>query len=848
MKLAWAQPLRRCTDNLLISITVCFIIGASTAYTFSAPLAPLPLATLLLPFLLVLALAAYCLPPRLRPLSALPLFFCIGLLHTHSGLQPEADSRSIARVITEKTRATVVGRILTMVEYDGEKTRFELGTEEILLHDMDKKSSLQPVRGKIQLAVQGDLSGSYIPGMKIMAIAMIDHIRDYQTPGAFPYRIQMATKAICCSGWVRSAKEILQVHEPPLSFGQRLRFFPEQVRQRVALFLNQQFTPEIAGLYQALLIGSMVNISPQLVEAFKENGCFHVLSISGLHLSLLGLFAVTILTLLLKRSQWLLLHTHVPTLALVLTAPLLLLYTFIAGMNIPAFRSLVTALLVLFAVVLRRQRSLIHLITAAALIVLAITPLALFTASFQLSFGAVLAINCIYPRLPLVITKPESNPSPDRIRKGLMVLQSMIYVSLAATAGTLPFLLYHFNRFSLIGPVMNLIIEPLLCLWAMPCGLLAIPLIGIAPGLSTLLFKIGSPGIQLTVWLAEAFAGFPYASIWTITPTFLEIILFFVILFLFLREQQTIRQLSLALTLSLILLASFTLGLWLPNKKGELIVSFLDVGQGSSTLLQLPNGKNILIDGGGYQTERFDTGHGLIAPFLWRNRIWRLDDLIISHPHKDHYNGLPFVYERFQPQRLIINGDNGDEPAYGQFLETVRKKGTPIQVAMVGDTLQQGDSLRLECLGMNGTANDLPTWSTNDRSLVLRLQFGKRSFLFPGDISTQSEDRLMLHHGRLPRADVLLAPHHGSITSAGQEFMAAVSPGMIVVSTSLAGLRTQSTSEHIKVWQEENIPTGVTTSQGTITSITNGNVLRTSSFKGDVWVLDEKEERSIQGK
>ena len=106
----------------------------------------------------------------------------------------------------------------------------------------------------------------------------------------------------------------------------------------------------------------------------------------------------------------------------------------------------------------------------------------------------------------------------------------------------------------------------------------------------------------------------------------------------------------------------------------------------------------------------------------------------------------------------------------------------------------------------------------------------------------------MLHHGRLPRTDVLLAPHHGSITSAGQDFMTAVSPGMIVVSTSLAGLRTQSTSEHIKVWQQENIPTGVTTSQGTITSITDGTILRTSSFKGEVWVFDAKKERSIQEK
>lgn len=515
-------------------------------------------------------------------------------------------------------------------------------------------------------------------------------------------------------------------------------------------------------------------------------------------------------------------------------------------MNVPAIRSLVTALLVLFAVVLRRQRSLIHLIAAAALIVLAITPLALFTVSFQLSFGAVIAINCIYPRLPVVIAVPEPMTDSGRIRKGLGVLQSMLYVSLAATAGTLPFMLYHFNRFSLIGPVMNLIIEPLLCLWALPCGLLSIPLLWIFPDLAILICKLGAVGIKLTVLVARAFVGFPYASIWTITPSFVEIVLFFVILFLLLREKRTVRHLVSALLLSSILFGSFTLSLWCPNKNKELVVSFLDVGQGSSTLLQLPNGKNILIDGGGLETEQFDTGQGVIAPFLWRQRIWRIDDLIITHPHKDHYNGLPFVYARFQPQRLIVNGDSGDEPAYSQFLEAVRKNGTPIEVAVTGQKLQQDDRMLFECLGMNGLLGNKLSWSTNDRSLVLRLRFGARSFLFPGDTGIQSENRLIQNKKSL-RADVLLAPHHGSITSAGPEALAAISPSLIIVSSGLAGRVTLPAPEHLKEWRQKKILSLVTTQQGTMTSITDGQDLRTRTFTGDRYFFDGKGKMVLEG-
>ena len=476
------RRVRCCTENLLVSVTICFIAGASAAYCFAQPLAEQPLLLFVALVPLTLIVLALCPRPRSRPLAALPFFFLVGLLHTHQALQPISDPNYIASIISGPAKVTLIGRILTMAENNGERTRFELDCESLLLHDSSKKSQFRTVRGKVLLSVQGSIDSQFLPGKTIMAIATVDRIRNYQTPGAFNYRLQMATKALFCAGWIQSPRELRLVAEPFRSSWRALFSVPEQTRQHTADFLNTHFDRQTAGLYQALLIGSMVNVSPQLMEAFKENGCFHVLSISGLHLSLLGLFCVSLFTFFLKRSTWLLLHTHVPTLALMLTAPVLLLYAFIAGFNIPAIRALATALLVLFAVVLRRQHSLIHLIAAAALAVLALSPLALFTASFQLSFTAVLAINLVYPRLPVFIAPRDI--TPNRIQptvQALRFLQSMLYVSLAATAGTLPILLYHFNRFSLIGPVMNLLIEPLLCLWALPCGLLAIPLIPVFP-------------------------------------------------------------------------------------------------------------------------------------------------------------------------------------------------------------------------------------------------------------------------------------------------------------------------------------------------------------------------------
>lgn len=815
---------RHLTDNLLVSVTVCFLAGATLAPRLPASW---PVWTVLAPIGLC-AVAALVLDPRFRPLTALPFFLLVGLLHTHTALHPPADPHHIAGWIGEKSRVTLTGRMLTMAEDDGEKTRFELAAESLLIHGSGEAEQPRPVRGRVQLTVLAPLGERFAPGTRLVAIATLDRIRNYHTPGAFDYRLQMAARDIAVAGWVRSAAEILAAPETEVATVRQVRFLPEQVRQHLFAFLGRHFGRDLAGMYQALLTGSLVNVRPALIEAFKANGCFHVLSISGLHFSLLGLFSVGLWTLLLKRSQWLLLHTHVPTLALVLTAPILLFYTCIAGMNVPAVRALITALLVLFAAVLRRQRSFGPLIAAAALIVLAVSPLALFTASFQLSFAAVLAINLIYPRLPALNVDPRDGWP----RRALALVQSLLLVSVAATLGTLPFMLLHFNRISLIGPLANLVIEPLLCLWALPCGLLAIPFVGVAPGLAVLLFNLGSGGMRLALWLTELTAALPAASVWTITPNPAELILFFAALTLLLRPGASRSHRWAALALFVLLAGSFTRSLW-PGvgARETLRATLLDVGQGSSTLIELPDGRTVLVDGGGYESDRFNVGEALIAPFLWQKRLWRLDTLVVTHPHKDHYNGLPFVFDRFRPGRVIVNGDSGEEPAYARFLARVRERGTPVQLARTGDMLMKGENLTLTCAGMHGLLDEGMHWSTNDRSMVLHLRYGQRSLLLPADISVAAEDRLVAT-GRDLHSDLLVAPHHGSATSAGPALMRAVSPAVVAVSVSRARRDTLPAPQHLQAWRAQGRTVVTTADQGTLVFSTDGHDLRLAPYTG----------------
>lgn len=839
----WALR-QHCGHHLLVWAALSYIIGAMVAWSLGNLLDHAWLLMAVLPLLAALVVAGCVVPPKVHVFFVLPFFALVGLVHTHGALRPPANPDHIFHRILDKTSATVVGSILDMPEYNGNATRLSLECESLLLPRPGAPSSFQPVRGRLQLTVQDRLPPTLTAGSRVMAIATIDRIHRYQTPGTFDYRLHMAAKGILCSAWVESAHavELVAEHAESASYLNRidaLRFFPEQIRQHTATFLEQHLDREVAGVFQALLIGSMANISPHTLEAFKASGCFHVLSISGLHFSLLGLFTLGLITWALKRSRWLLLHTHVPTLALALTAPVLLGYVFIAGMNVPALRAVITAMLVLTAVLVRRQRTMLPLIAAAALLVLAFHPLSLMTASFQLSFAAVLAINLIYPRLPLFTAVSQDQPTWQRLlqRSGQTIL-SMLYVSLAATAGTLPLVLFHFNRFPLLGPVLNLVIEPLLCLWALPAGLVALLLQPLFPSLATLCLQFGSLGVKLTLWLLDPLPQISALSLWTITPSIFEMTGYLLVLLLILYRPVLPYRLPMLTLLSLLLAASFTASLWKPWPFDQSKIHFIDVGQGNSTLLQLPDGTNVLVDGGGYRTDRFDTGQQLIAPFLWYLRLWQIDTIMITHPHGDHYNGLPFLAERFRPRRLIINGDTGEEDDYTELLHLAHQLHIPVTTATAGTVLAQGEGFAVRCLGMPGL-EETSGWSTNDRSLVVSLRHHDHSFLLPADIGIPSEQALVASGADL-RAEVLLAPHHGSPGSASLPFIAAVNPAMIVVSAGRQRQGVLPAPQHLQSWHQHHRLPLVTAQVGTITCHNDHNSLRVTTFTGQGYEFDRE--------
>ena len=252
-------------------------------------------------------------------------------------------------------------------------------------------------------------------------------------------------------------------------------------------------------------------------------------------------------------------------------------------------------------------------------------------------------------------------------------------------------------------------------------------------------------------------------------------------------------------------------------------------------LINLPRpGKNILIDGGGAESDRFNIGERVIGPFLWHRKIRRLDGVVLTHPHADHFNGMPFILARFQPRIVWLNGGRGQDRRYRELLELAGRIGIEVRVARAGSILLQNGTSRILCMS-SGAAPPLPAKDSrpgaspnpNDHSIVLRLDTGGRSFLFPGDISAAKAE-ILSRAGLELKADVLLAPHHGSAGSMSRKFMESVAPRFIAISAGRSS-RYDFPAQSFYDLRHDGIEVLSTNRDGTISfKVQNGTIARST--------------------
>lgn len=790
---------------------------------------------------IVLVLAVWLITARHRIPAPTPyllllllLFFALGGIHATLSLHPPAEPTDIHNLAQGQREASLVGVLVRAPEIGPGRTTLLMKVEEIM-----DGSERRRAGGLIQLAMAEPPPPDLVPGDLFVTRASIGPVVSFGIPGAFNYQEYLAYQGIRTSGWVRSGALIMKINRlPSPSLPESLRFLPERIRYQLSRFLASSLPSPTAGVYQAILLGERANLSPKVQESFTASGSVHLLSISGLHMALVSLCVTMVLSWLLKRSEWVLLHLPASKVAALLSLLPLTAYAMIAGFAPPVVRSLIMVAVFVVALVVDRQWSIGNNIAIAALLLLAMNPAFLFTASFQLTFAAVAAIALFAPTVACLLDPGGESPAnePRLLPKVWLGLKrwgtASLLVSIAATLGTVPILAHQFNQISLVSPISTLLIEPFLCLWSLLLGLAACLTIGI-PALAYTLLSLGTPGITAAVAIADLCASLPFSSIRVPTPGVAAIVGWYGLLLLAASwKKLTRRQLVLGIMVGIGLMATDLLPA--ETTRHATTLTILDVGQGSAMVIEMPNHEAILIDGGRMQSTTrtgFDVGEDLIAPFLWHKKIRRLSAVVCSHPDSDHYNGIPFILRQFKPRTLWVNGYQSEEKGYMEMLSLAAELGIETKVPGPRTVLFQGEDAALTVLagGQRAKATPAPLSSTNNQSLVLRLTRGRNTFLLPSDIEVEAEQTLLKQDGL--KTDVLVAPHHGSATSSSEGFVAATAPRYVAIS---AG-RNQSghfpAPETVSRYRKVGSTILTTAEHGSLIFHSNGQEIRVETYR-----------------
>ncbi|MBN2574832.1 MAG: DNA internalization-related competence protein ComEC/Rec2 [Deltaproteobacteria bacterium] len=605
--------------------------------------------------------------------------------------------------------------------------------------------------------------------------------RGFANPGLPDQRLLARARGIDFVGAVRSPSDLQRIPGRPgwLAYARRWAL---RVRQAMVLAIDQRLREPAAGFVRAMVVGERTNVPDAVEDGFRAAGATHVLSVSGLHLAVVVALVFHFLKRLAARLPAWALRIPPKVLASLLALPVTGFYTLLTGEAIATVRSAIMAAVVLGATIVNRPLSLASSIGAAASLLLLRAPAAILDVSFQLSFASVIGLG-LFARFLLPSTPAVRRRGWRRV--GRWLCQS-VSASVAACLVTTPIIAHHFGEITPAAPLGNLVLVPVVELAVLPCGLVGALLALAHPWLGVGLLWAAGHAAELALSLAEGFRRFAPVLLVRF-PNACETVLLVGVAGCLLRalalHARSRKRWLVAATVAASLAATSLVARHVIRLvRTDLRVTFLDVGQGDSAVIEGPQGFVALIDGGGRFDGRLDTGARIVEPVLRAAGISRLDLVVLSHPHPDHLNGLLRVLERFPVGALWTSGDDGRNPVYGKLLALAGARCVPTPVP--GTHAHAG--LVVQAVGpwLAGHIGVPPGLSTNDASLVVRLAYAGRRVLFTGDIGHAGEAELLDRRaaGASLAADILKIPHHGSRHASGAEFLDAVAPSLAVAS------------------------------------------------------------------
>ena len=614
------------------------------------------------------------------------------------------------------------------------------------------------------------------PGARLEFASRIRSFHNFNNPGGFDYRRYMAFQRISGSAFVHGDR----LHISPVAHdggGAVLGRYRERARRLVERYPDE----DTQAILKALLIGDREAISQDLRRIFNRCGTGHLLAISGLHIGIVGGFVFGVGLWLMHRIPFLLDRGWGRRAATLVAVGPVVFYACLAGLSPATQRALIMVLAFMVTYFVHRDGDTLNFLALAALLMLIATPPALFSISFQMSFAAVFWI--------VLGLSPRGEPHPGGGARGLGWRRRMITfvgVTVWATAGTLPLTMRYFQEVSLMGLLTNCFMVPLMGLWVLPVGLVALFALAVHPGPAGWGIQMAGWGLEQGLHVMKMISALDAAALQTFVPSPFEMFCYYMALGLLL-VRRTFKPRRWAMLLVLVLLCAD--GLYWGYQRywhRDLRVTVLDVGQGSAALVEFPGGATMLIDGGGYTDNRyFDIGARIVAPFLRHRKILKVDTVVLSHPSTDHMNGLVYILTHFHPKRVLWTGDEAPTLSFHRFSQALDRSGAEVAPWQTTERqLRVGDAV-VDILNPPALVPGKPTASGatyNNRSIVLKVATGNCAILFPGDIEAEAEAALVSRcRAKLP-SQVLVVPHHGSRSSSTGDFIDAVAPRWVIFS------------------------------------------------------------------
>jgi len=728
----------------ILYILIPFALGITSSAIFKAgPVYTFSLSALFLAFSVIYS--------RKASLSHIMLYlalFFFGVFYLQNSVMLAGDH--ISRSVSDAPKTVFLQGVISDDPVAGLTPYHKIKTNFILNVDSVKESGAwRRTRGRVNVSLYGPVKKPLHFGQKIVMEGVLSKPIGLKNPGLFDYEKYLAIKDIYA---VLKVKEGGVVEIVDADAANRVKAAAYRLRNWIRTAVDTHFEAPYSGFIKAIMIGDRTDLRYNLNDDFIKTGTVHAIAISGLHVGLIAAIFLGALALLRLPKK----------VNLVLTACALVLYMFIAGSSPPVVRAVIIFVVFVVGYLINRESDMLNSLAFAAFIMLLANPKELFNPSFQLSFASIAGMVIFIPVIN-VFLRMDAARRRSFLGKAGSYLLGAVSVSAGAWFSTWPIVAHYFNIISPMALVANLVVVP--ALFVLTAGsflfLLAVPFSG---------FLSGSLAHALSVFCKALFtanhflADLPFAYFRISAPSGVMMVLYYAAIFLIvLPPKMEFKKICVRrIDILIVLLIALNVMVWSDAaavNRDALKITFLDVGQGDSALLELPGGKNVLIDAGpGGDEERFDAARSVIAPYLWNRKINKLDAVIVTHFHEDHLGGMLYLVDNFKVMSVM---DNGATCENSEIFDKYRRaiKNKKINRVTIGD----GDAINFnggKIIVLN-PAKGSALADSNENSLVLKIHRKHFDALFCGDASNVALARMTAQYGDFLRSDVIKIPHHG---------------------------------------------------------------------------------------